>query len=72
LQKIGGFNEAFFLYFEDFSLSLELQKYGKLVYYPDCKIIHHGGNAAKKGFKHIRYFVESGLRFYQLYGWKFF
>lgn len=71
LQKAGGFNERFFLYFEDFALSLELGKLGELHYVPASKIVHHGGGAARKGLKHIRYFFESACRFYQHYGWKF-
>lgn len=71
LKKIGGFNSAFFLYFEDFALSLELRKYGSLMYLPSCKIIHFGGGAGKKGIKHVFYFVDSAVKFFRLYGWKF-
>src|SRR5690606_33631475 len=49
LQKVGGFNSAFFLYFEDFALSLELAKIGTLLYLPASKIVHFGGDAGKKG-----------------------
>ena len=71
LHKAGGFNSTFFLYFEDFALSLELKKYGALLYLPACKIVHFGGDAGKKGFKHIGYFVASAFQFFRLYGWKF-
>jgi GT2 family glycosyltransferase len=70
LQKAGGFNSAFFLYFEDFALSLELKKYGTLIYLPSSKIIHFGGDAGKKGPKHVIYFVDSAIKFFRLYGWK--
>lgn len=71
LQKAGGFNSAFFLYFEDFALSLELKKYGTLLYLPSCKIVHFGGEAGKKGIRHVIYFVDSAIKFFRMYGWKF-
>lgn len=71
LQQAGGFDERYFLYFEDFALSLELGKLGELHFVPGCHIVHHGGGAARKGLKHIRHFVQSAGRFYYRYGWKF-
>lgn len=71
LQRSGGFNERFFLYFEDFALSLELAKLGRLVYQPACVIRHHGGHAARKGWRHFGYFTRSAWQFFSLYGWKF-
>jgi GT2 family glycosyltransferase len=70
LQKVGGFNPAFFLYFEDFALSLELGKLGRLEYVPAARIVHYGGEAGRKGLRHISYFARSAIRFYSLYGWK--
>lgn len=70
LQAVGGFDEKYFLYFEDFDLSLALGKLGKLRFLPQCRIVHHGGNAARKGMTHIRLFMRSARRFYQKHGWK--
>jgi hypothetical protein len=36
------------------------------------RIIHGGGNAAKKGLKHIGLFVRSGCRFFNSHGWRWF
>ena len=71
LKKINGFDDRFFLYFEDFALSIELRKLGKLMYIPSMKIIHLGGHAARKGMRHIFFFISSGIRFFKQYGWKF-
>lgn len=71
LQRSGGFNERFFLYFEDFALSLELAKLGRLVYQPACMIRHYGGHTARKGWRHFGYFTRSAWQFFSLYGWKF-
>ena len=72
LRRAGGFDERFFLYFEDFALSIELAKQGLLMYYPQISIVHYGGYAARKGWVHIRLFARSALRFFNLYGWKLF
>lgn len=70
LHATGGFDPAFFLYFEDFSLSLELRKHGRLVYVPACRITHYGGHAGRKGLRHVLLFARSALTFYRNYGWK--
>ena len=70
LRAISGFNDDFFLYFEDFDLSLRLGKRGRLVFDSDMRIIHHGGYAANKGRRHLRYFVTSGIMFFNRHGWR--
>jgi GT2 family glycosyltransferase len=70
LRAAGGFNEKFFLYFEDFDLSLRLANQGRLVFDPAMQIVHHGGYAARKGGAHLKYFVRSGLRFFNQHGWR--
>jgi GT2 family glycosyltransferase len=71
LRAVGGFNEDFFLYFEDFDLSLRLAAQGRLVFDPAMRIVHHGGYAASKGHLHLRYFIRSGVRFFNRHGWRF-
>jgi GT2 family glycosyltransferase len=70
LQSVGGFNEELFLYFEDFDLSLRLGGKGRVVYHPAMKIVHHGGHAARKGLWHMKLFVNSGIQFFNLHGWR--
>lgn len=70
LQSVKGFNEKYFLYFEDFDLSLRLRECGQLMFLPSMLITHHGGYAATKGGAHIRLFVRAGFRFFNDHGWK--
>jgi hypothetical protein len=70
LRAVGGFDEAFFLYFEDFDLSLRIGQLADIAYLPAMKIVHYGGNAARKGIGHIFLFATSALRFYRRYGWR--
>jgi GT2 family glycosyltransferase len=64
------FSEKFFLYFEDFDFSWQFSYYTKIAYVPTVKIVHYGGDAAKKGIKHISLFIRSAITFYNRYGWK--
>jgi GT2 family glycosyltransferase len=70
LQQIGGFADSYFLYFEDYDLSMRIREYGEIAYTPDVRIIHYGGNAAKKGSRHIFLFLRSALTFFNQHGWK--
>ena len=31
---------------------------------------HHGGEAARKGWRHVAWFIGSGFRFYAKHGWR--
>jgi GT2 family glycosyltransferase len=70
LKKTKGFDPAFFLYFEDFDLSLRAGKVSQTAYVPSVEIVHHGGNAARKGLRHIYLFVRSSILFFNRHGWK--
>ena len=70
LQQVGGFDENYFLYFEDFDLSLRLGRQGQLAYLPRMKITHAGGHSARKGWRHIWMFIRSGMRFFNTWGWR--
>jgi GT2 family glycosyltransferase len=72
IDKTGGFDPRFFLYFEDFDWSVRLNRITKTAFVPSVQIGHHGGGAARKGGRHIHWFVKSGFRFYRLHGWKWF
>jgi GT2 family glycosyltransferase len=63
VQKAGGFTNKYFMYFEDFDLSLKIQKTHRIIHHPSVRIIHHGGKTARKGLKHIYYFFKSFVIF---------
>lgn len=70
VAELGGFSDAFFLYFEDFDLSLRAGARGELHRVPSVRIMHHGGHAARKGWRHIMLFVRSAVTFFNRHGWK--
>ena len=71
-KQLQGFDERFFLYFEDYDLSLRCHKISQSIFFPSSKVLHLGGNSAQKGYKHIYYFIRSAAQFFNKHGWKFF
>jgi GT2 family glycosyltransferase len=71
IDATGGFDPKFFLYFEDYDWSVRLARLGKTAYLPTFRVVHHGGGAARKGWKHIGWFARSAFRFYNKHGWRF-
>jgi len=69
-EKVGGFSKKYFMYFEDFDLSLRFAEVSRLAYVPSVRIRHFGGNAAHKGKRHILMFIRSALTFFYVHGWK--
>ena len=71
-DEVGGFDESYFLYFEDYDLSLKLAGKGAVMEHRDIRIVHHGGEASRKGFQHIRWFIGGAARFFNQWGWRWF
>lgn len=70
LKQLGGFDSRYFLYFEDYDLSLRAHDVTRVVYVPGVRVLHHGGGAARKGSAHIRMFVASAYKFFSRFGWR--
>lgn len=70
LRSVGGFSPEYFVYFEDYDLSLRLSRTGQLMYVPSVQIEHHGGNTARKGWLHVRLFARGALTFFRRHGWR--
>jgi hypothetical protein len=70
LAAIGGFSPEYFLYFEDFDLSLRFARQAAIAYVPAVRIRHAGGEAAGKGWAHRGMFVRSAFTFFRRHGWR--
>ena len=70
IDRTGGFDPRFFLYFEDFDWSVRLNQVARNAFVPSVSIVHHGGGAARKGWRHVAWFIGSGFRFYTKHGWR--
>jgi len=70
-KRLGGFDDRFFMYFEDYDLSIRARVFGSISYVPAVQISHAGGDVGRKTFAHHRFFVASALRFFNKHGWRF-
>lgn len=47
-KKIGGWDEKYYFYYEDLELCRQIHRLNKkIVYYPECKVIHRHGASGK-------------------------
>ncbi|CDI02163.1 MAG: glycosyltransferase [Candidatus Competibacter denitrificans] len=70
LDRVGGFRPEYFLYFEDFDLSLRLARVARLARVPKVRIVHLGGHAARKGLRHVGLFLRAAALFFNRHGWR--
>ena len=66
----GRFDAGFFLYWEDYDLCMRMADKGLIARLPHMQIIHDGGGAADKGWRHIGLFTMGAIRFFNRWGWK--
>jgi GT2 family glycosyltransferase len=75
-RQVAGFDERFFLYFEDVDLSLRMRKAGfSLIYFPEAVVIHiRGGSTGYFPLSIAKEYRRSQLYFYGKYygGGRFF
>jgi GT2 family glycosyltransferase len=72
LHAIGGFDERYFLYFEDYDLSRRIASFGQICEVPGVRIRHLGGRTSRRGWRRIRSFVRSAATYFRHYGWRVF
>lgn len=72
-HSLGGFDESFFMYFEDKDLCKRVGELGyKVIYYPDTSIIHLLGGSSQNITKSVNnYYRDSQLYYYQKHLSKF-
>lgn len=71
LEKIGGFDERFFMYLEDVDLSRRIGQISKTVYYPEVHVLHGYEKASYKNSKLFFYHIQSAIRYFNKWGWLF-
>jgi len=72
IKAICGFDERFFMYFEDVDLCRRVQKSHKTVYYPDAVVFHRWDRAAHKKLKWTIIFMNSAFQYFTKWGYKIF
>jgi len=70
LRSLGGFDEEFFLYFEDFDLCRRIQQTHRTTYCPATWVIHFWERSAHKDWRFAWRFTRSAMRYFRKWGWK--
>jgi len=63
-KKIGGFDERYFMYFEDADLTREVLKTHRVVFYPSVSAIHHWERASSKSLKFFLIQLSSMIKYF--------
>ena len=69
LRCLGGFDERFFMYFEDFDLSLRAKGLARNVYFPQAHVVHERQSAHKTSWRLRMVFAKSALQYFSKWGW---
>ncbi|MBF0204421.1 MAG: hypothetical protein HQK67_08940 [Desulfamplus sp.] len=72
IKELGGFDERFFMYFEDVDLCRRVSLKARNLYCPDVSVIHRWERASHKNLKWTLVFALSGLKYYNKWGLKLF
>ena len=65
-EKTGGFDENFFMYFEDMDLCRKIRNFGKkVVYFPEFKVKHFEGGSYKESAFQKRNYYDSQEYFFK-------
>ncbi len=71
-KEVNGFDDRYFMYFEDYDLCLELKMSNKrIVYTPFSSVIHYYERGAHKNSNLFKIFIKSMIKYFNKWGWKF-
>ena len=69
LQKVGGFDERYFMYMEDLDLCRRIGACSKVVFHANEKIYHLYERASSKKLKIFLYHFSSMVKYFNKWGW---
>ena len=64
-ERLGGFDERYFLYYEDVDICGRLRLLGhEVLLCPQAKVTHHAQRSSHRNFRYLRWHVRSMTRFF--------
>lgn len=70
-KRIKGFDPRFFMYFEDTDLTVRLSKIGQVIIYPSFTV-YHGWRRVNHSFKGMFPMIQSMVKYFNKWGWKWY
>ncbi|MBV5328982.1 MAG: glycosyltransferase, partial [Chlorobium sp.] len=64
-KKLGGFDQRYFLYYEDVDICARLRLLGyKVVVCPQARVFHHAQRSSHRNLRYLRWHLKSMARFF--------
>lgn len=67
--EVGGFDERFFMYLEDFDLTRRIGEKYKTIFFPEVEIIHAHAKESYKSRKMMIEHIKSAIKYFNKWGW---
>ncbi|OXA71479.1 glycosyl transferase family 2 [Flavobacterium aquidurense] len=71
IKNVGGYDDKFFMYFEDWDLSRRMHQHYKTIYFPAVSVYHGYESGANKSKRLFKIFVNSAVTYFNKWGWFF-
>ena len=68
-DRIGGYDDSFFMYFEDWDLSRRMHQVYQTIYFPEVSIYHRYESGANRSWKLFIIFLRSFITYFSKWGW---
>jgi len=72
LEKIGGFDENFFMYFEDADITHRIGEISRALFYPYTSVMHLWERGSHENIKLLLISLVSTVKYFNKWGWKIF
>ena len=70
LRNLRGFDERFFIYFEDNDLSKRAANLGQIIFYPKTAVVHGYARSSMTSFRALAHLLRSAALYFAKHGWR--